>query len=159
MRNMVASKTVTEDRTFCSCPALPSAPELPSLRLLSLFSSSMSTSSESWSEDLVGSWTCWASSMSMDGLRPRRLVIKFRAFDLVYPSRNTSYDTDISYLKDFADVDTFVNNFKNLDPEAILNKHISSRMNSEWNQSGLSMGRIFALKIYLSSHTVNYRTE
>lgn len=84
---------------------------------------------------------------------------KFRAFDLVYPSRNTSYDTDISYLKDFADVDTFVNNFKNLDPEAILNKHISSRMNSEWNQSGLSMGRIFALKIYLSSHTVNYRTE
>ena len=87
------------------------------------------------------------------------LNLKFRAFDLVYPSRNTSYDTDISYLKDFADVDTFVDNFKNLDPEAILNKHISSRMNSEWNQSGLSMGRIFAFKIYLASNNVNYRTK
>ena len=84
---------------------------------------------------------------------------KLRAFDLVYPSRNTSYDTDISYLKDFADVDTFIDNFKNLDPEAILNKHISSRMNNEWNRSGLSMGRIFAFKIYLTSNGVNYRTK
>ena len=78
---------------------------------------------------------------------------------MVYPSRNTSYDTDISYLKNFADVDTFVDNFKNLDPETILNKHISSRMNSEWNQSGLSMGRIFAIEVYLSSHGVNYRVK
>ena len=84
---------------------------------------------------------------------------KFRAFDLVYPSRNTSYDTDISYLRNFADVDTFVDNFKNLEPAAILDKHISSRMNSEWNRSGLSMGRIFAFKIYLVSHNVNYRTK
>ena len=82
-----------------------------------------------------------------------------RDFDLVYPSRNTSYDTNISYLKNFADVDTFVDNFKNLNSESILNKHISTRMNSEWNQSGLSMGRIFAMKIYLSSHGVNYRTK
>ena len=87
------------------------------------------------------------------------LNLKFRAFDLVYPSRNTSYDTDISYLKDFADVDTFVDNFKNLDPEVILNKHISSRMNSEWNRSGLSMGRIFAFKLYLVSNNVHYRTK
>ena len=84
---------------------------------------------------------------------------KFRAFDLVYPSRNTSYDTNISYLKNFADVDTFVDNFKNLEPEVILNKHISARMNSEWNRSGLSMGRIFAFKIFLTSNAVSYRTE
>lgn len=84
---------------------------------------------------------------------------QLRAYDLIYPSRNTSYDTDIRYLKDFSDVDKFVDNFKNLNAESILNKHISSRMNSEWNQSGLAMGRIFAVKLYLSSHSVNYRQK
>lgn len=119
----------------------------------------VSINSQSW---LMSTFSFFATQKLGKFLGTKMKIVlskKFRAFDLVYPSRNTSYDTDISYLKDFADVDTFVNNFKNLDPEAILNKHISSRMNSEWNQSGLSMGRIFALKIYLSSHTVNYRTE
>lgn len=83
---------------------------------------------------------------------------KTREFDLVYPAKNTAYEVEKNYLRNFDDADDYALNFKHLDPEHILDRHIVTRMNDKWNESGLSMGRIFAVKMYLTCFDVDYDT-
>ena len=83
---------------------------------------------------------------------------KTREYDLVYPAKNTAYEVEKSFLKNFDDVDDYALNFKHIDPEHILDRHIVARMNNQWNESGLSMGRIFAIKMFVTSFGVDYDT-
>ena len=55
-------------------------------------------------------------------------------------------------MRTFDHIDEFIMNFHHLDPETILNEHMATRINDGENGSGLSMGKIFAFKIYVTSH-------
>lgn len=76
----------------------------------------------------------------------------FRDPDLIWPSKNTSYETDRVLLRNFDHIDEFVDEFRQLDPENILNRHMATRLFNGENTSGLSMGRIFAFRLYLESY-------
>ena len=49
-------------------------------------------------------------------------------------------------------MDEFLEEFHHLDPEAILNQHMATRMFNGENTSGLSMGKIFGFRLFLTSH-------
>ena len=70
---------------------------------------------------------------------------------MIWPSKNTSYETDRVLLRNFDHVEEFVDEFRQLDPENILNRHMATRLFNGENTSGLSMGRIFAFRLYLES--------
>ena len=72
--------------------------------------------------------------------------------DLIWPSKNTSYETDRVLLRNFDHIDEFVDEFRQLNPENILNRHMATRLFNGENTSGLSMGRIFAFRLYLESY-------
>ena len=88
---------------------------------------------------------------------PKYITVSFihyilREPDLIWPSKNTSYETDRVLLRNFDHIDEFVDEFRQLNPENILNRHMATRLFNGENTSGLSMGRIFAFRLYLESY-------
>lgn len=70
---------------------------------------------------------------------------------MIFPSKNTAYETDRVLLRKFEHIDEFADEFRHLDPETVLNRHMATRLFNGENTSGLSMGRIFAFRLYLES--------
>ena len=71
---------------------------------------------------------------------------------MIWPSKHTSYETERVLLRNFNHVDEFVDEFRHLEPENILNRHMATRLFNGENTSGLSMGRIFAFRLYIESY-------
>ena len=71
--------------------------------------------------------------------------------EICYPSKPTAYPVDISFIEKNADIDRFSDQFKFVDHELLLNRHIETRMNGVY-ESGLSIGRIFGLRMFIESH-------
>ena len=71
--------------------------------------------------------------------------------EICYPSAGTAYPTKKSFLRNDNDIEEFVNNFGSIDHEVLLDEHIAIRMAQSGVQSGLNIGRIFGLKLFIES--------
>ena len=71
--------------------------------------------------------------------------------EICYPSKPTAYPCEISYIEKDQDIEDFVENFELIDHELLLENHIDTRMNGMY-ESGLRIGRIFGMRIFVESH-------
>ena len=68
--------------------------------------------------------------------------------EICYPSAGTAYPTNRKILEYDSDIDELASEFKWIDTEKLLDQHMVIRMD-EWNESGLSIGRVFAMKMFI----------
>lgn len=71
--------------------------------------------------------------------------------EICYPSVGTAYPTKKSFLRNDNDIEEFVEHFGFIDHEVLLDEHIAIRMAQSGVQSGLNIGRIFGLKLFIES--------
>lgn len=57
----------------------------------------------------------------------------------------------INFIEKNKDIDDFADQFTAIDHELLLDRHIETRMNGVY-ESGLSIGRIFGLRMFVESH-------
>ena len=67
--------------------------------------------------------------------------------EIIFPSVSTAYPTKIRKLRYDDDIEEFASQFEWIEPETLLDLHLP--VLDELNQSGLSIGRIFAFRMYI----------
>ena len=67
--------------------------------------------------------------------------------EIIFPSASTAYPTKIRKLRYDDDIEEFASQFEWIEPETLLDLHLP--VLDELNQSGLSIGRIFAFRMYI----------
>ena len=65
---------------------------------------------------------------------------------IIFPSPATAYPTTISKLRYDIDIEKFASEFEHIDTELLLDNH---PMLDELNSSGLSIGRVFAFRMFI----------
>ena len=65
---------------------------------------------------------------------------------IIFPSPATSYPTSISIIRYDSDIEKFASEFEHIDTELLLDNH---PMLDELNSSGLSIGRVFACRMFI----------
>ena len=71
--------------------------------------------------------------------------------EICYPSAGTAYPTKRTFLRHDDDLEEFVEQFGYIDHEVLLDEHIAVRMEQSGVQSGLNIGRIFGLRLFIES--------
>ena len=66
---------------------------------------------------------------------------------IIFPSQSTAYPSKIRKLRTDNDIEEFASQFDWIDPEILLDQHMS--IMDELNSSGLSIGRVFAFRMYV----------
>ena len=67
--------------------------------------------------------------------------------EIIFPSASTAYPTKIRKLRYDDDIEEFASQFEWIEPETLLDQHMP--VLDELNQSGLSITRIFAMRLYI----------